>query len=311
MVRLCCNPNTGWFLVNTVCIFAVVIQLAFNLRDFLFPRLTNTRVETRGLQGEDFPLIFKICVQPAWNKTALEETGYGHSHYRYFQGKSKHNGSVFGWAGHTNDSGIYGTAEEVFHKVQNYRPQDVIEKIYLDFESGKRLFLNHTHDVHLGRMNYPLNCWSLDLNFPEVRNNQIQNLYFRFNGRQNVSSIQINTQGRHLISHRDLFHNSFYSSGDSLVADPGFFKKYGIEISENVYVEEDPSKHCRNYPNEEYESFADCDDQYVRTVCRKHNINPVWMTDDFANVTTQYLLSDEEAEKLGRGSWEKGRLPKL
>ena len=296
MVQLCHTPN-GWFLVNTICILAVVTQLAFNFRDFLFPRLTNSRLETRSLQGEDFPLIFKICVQPAFNKTALVETGYGHL-FRYFQGGSKFNKSIFGWAGHTNDSGVYGTVEEVYRKVLRYNPEDVIVKMYLDFESGGRLHLNHSH-VYLERVNYPLNCLSLNLTkFPEVKNNQIQSLNIRFNGRKNISSIQINAQGRHFLSHRDLFHNSFLSTGDPLVADPGYMKKYGIEISENVYVEEDTSKHCREYPNEEYESFADCDNEYVRNVCKKHNINPIWLTNDFEKVTVQKNLSDEEASKL-------------
>ena len=301
MVRRCCKLN-GWFLVNFLCIFAVTIQLAFNLRDFLFPRLTNTRVETRVLRGEDFPLIFKICVQPAFNKSALEETGYSYGkHFRYFQGKSMFNKSVFGWAGHTKDSGIYGTVEEVFRKVTSYSPEDVIKRITLYFESGARIGLNHSY-VYLERANYPLNCWNFNLkNFPEVKNDLIQSIYFWFNGRKNISSIQIKAQGRHLVSHRDLFHNSFYSTGDAVIGVPGFYKKYGIEISENVYVEEDPSKDCRDYPNEEYESFADCDNQYVRNVCKKHDINPVWLTNDFANVTVQYFLSDDEAANLGGG----------
>ena len=291
----------GCFLINTLCIFAVVTQLAFNLRDFFFPQLTNTRVETRDLQGDNFPLIFRICIQPAFNKTALEETGYGHA-FRYFQGRSMFNKSLFGWAGHTNDSSTYGTVEEVYRKVSSFAPEDVIEKIYLDFESGARFFLNHSH-VYLARVNFPLNCFSLNLTkYPEVKNNQIQTLSFRFNGRKNITSIQINAQGRHLMSHRDLFHNSFYSTGDALISDAGYFKKYGIEISENVYVEEDPSKHCREYPNEEYESFADCDNQYVRDVCKKHNIYPIWLTNDFTNVTVQHFLIDKEASALSLSS---------
>ena len=211
------------------------------------------------------------------------------------------NKSVFGWAGHTKDSGIYGTVEEVFRKVTSYSPEDVIKRITLYFESGARIGLNHSY-VYLERANYPLNCWNFNLkNFPEVKNDLIQSIYFWFNGRKNISSIQIKAQGRHLVSHRDLFHNSFYSTGDAVIGDPGFYKKYGIEISENVYVEEDPSKDCRDYPNKEYESFADCDNQYVRNVCKKHDINPVWLTNDFANVTVQYFLSDDEAANLGGG----------
>ena len=170
-----CKSPDGWFLINTLCTFAVVTQLAFNLRDFFIPRLTNTRVETRAIEGQDFPLIFKICVQPAFNKTALVETGYGHL-YGYFQGRSRFNKAVFGWAGHTNDSGMFGTVEDVYRKVSNYVPEDVIKKVYLDFESGTRFKINHSH-VYLARANYPLNCFSLNLTrLPEVRNNQIQSL---------------------------------------------------------------------------------------------------------------------------------------
>ena len=140
----------------------------------------------------------------------------------------------------------------------------MIEKQILDFESGRRFHLNHSH-VYLERVNFPLNCLSLNLTkFPEVKNNQIQSLNFRFNGRKNISSNQINAQGTHFISHRDFFHNSFFTTGDTLVADRGYMKKYGIEISENIYVEEDASKLCREYPNKEYESFTDCDNKYVR-----------------------------------------------
>ena len=299
MSRLCCTPN-ALFLVNILCLFAVVTQLAFNFRDFLFPRLTNTRVETRYLQGDDFPLIFRICVQPAFDKKALEETGYGYGQvYRYFQGRSKFNKSIFGWAGHTNDSGTYGTINDVYQKVSSYTPKDVITKIYVDFESGKRFFLNHSH-VQLERVNFPLNCFNLNITkHPEVRNRQIQAISFRFNGQKNITSVQIIPQGKHLISYRDFYHYSLYSTGDALISDPGFLKKYVIEIGENVYVEKDPSKHCREYPNEKYQSFGDCDNEYVKSVCKKHNIFPIWMTDDFGNVTIQRFLSDEVTSQLG------------
>ena len=46
---------------------------------------------------------------------------------------------------YANDSGIYGTVEEVFRKVSSYAPEDVIKRIFFEFEVGKKLYLNHTH----------------------------------------------------------------------------------------------------------------------------------------------------------------------
>ena len=75
-------------------------------------------------------------------------------------------------------------------------------------------------------------------------------------------------------------------------------KRYGVEISENIYVEEDKDKHCREYPNEQYESFGDCDHKYLKMVCKKHDIYPIWLTNNFTNTTTRFVLSDEEQSWL-------------
>ena len=288
-----------WFLVNILCVFAVVTQLAFNFRDFFFPRLTNTRVETSGIQEENFPLIFKICVQPAFNDTALEETGYGYGGFQwYFQGRSAYNKSVFGWAGHTKDFGTFSTVEDVFRKVLSYAPGDFIQKITIVFQSeGGRFVLNHSHvDIVI---EFPLNCFRLDLaKFPEVKNKTIQYVTFQFNGKRNITSIQIAPHGRHLISNRDFFHFIFYSTGDAIISEQGRMQRFGVEISKNIYVEEDKDKQCKEYPNDQYKSFGDCDNQYLRSVCQKHNISPIWLNNNFANVTVQYVLSDEEASRL-------------
>ena len=51
---------------------------------------TTCRVTERPLLGEKFPVVFKICVFPAFNGSALEEVGYNNS-ILYFDGRSKYN----------------------------------------------------------------------------------------------------------------------------------------------------------------------------------------------------------------------------
>ena len=107
----------------------------------------------------------------------------------------------------------------------------------------------------------------------------------------------INALKRHDLM-EDFFHFFFYSTGDAIISEQGRMQRFGVEISKNVYVEEDKDKQCKEYPNDQYKSFADCDNQYLRSVCQKHNISPIWLNNNFTNVTVQYVLSDEEASRL-------------
>ena len=83
-----------------------------------------------ALRDVDFPLVAKICIIPGFNQTALHEVGY-QATWEYFIGQSKFNGSVFGWAGHTNDSRIVGTVEEILAHVTDYKVENVIDKVWV------------------------------------------------------------------------------------------------------------------------------------------------------------------------------------
>ena len=63
-------------------------------------------------------------------------------------------------------------------------------------------------------------------------------------------------------------------------------RAYIVDISQRVFVEEDPTNTCRNYPNEDYLSYQECDDHFVRNQLPA-GLVPVWMTKDFADVSTQ------------------------
>ena len=58
-----------------------------------------------------------------------------------------------------------------------------------------------------------------------------------------------------------------------------------VDITQRVFVEEDPSTTCRNYPNLDYLSYEECDSHFVRNLLP--GLTPVWMTEDFAAVSTQ------------------------
>jgi hypothetical protein len=64
-----------------------------------------------------------------------------------------------------------------------------------------------------------------------------------------------------------------------------------VEMNKYIYVEADPNKNCRKYPNSDFTSYRDCDDQYMKDYVASKNPNlvPIWLAEDFKNVSTGYV----------------------
>ena len=61
----------SWVLLHLVCSLAVSIQVVLVLQEFVNPQTTNSEIKEIHLQDLDFPLLFKICIDPSFNDTAL------------------------------------------------------------------------------------------------------------------------------------------------------------------------------------------------------------------------------------------------
>ena len=55
-------------------------------------------------------------------------------------------------------------------------------------------------------------------------------------------------------------------------------------FSQEEFSPEDPANPCVNYPTEEYESFADCDDHFVRRSLMP-GLKPFWTVDNISEAT--------------------------
>ena len=58
-------------------------------------------------------------------------------------------------------------------------------------------------------------------------------------------------------------------------------------ISQEEYSPEDPANPCVNYPTEEYQSYADCDDHFVRKSLPSE-LRPFWTVDNIGEATSYY-----------------------
>ena len=260
-------------------------------RGFIYPTLLNTDASEIDLQDIEFPLDIKICAEPGFNETAVEEAGYRwKSPWTYFQGISRFNSSIVGWAGHTKDFGVKGSVEKTFKKVRNHVVENVIRSITVDFETGEGFNIPLKH-VTLKRVNYPHNCYTLDLtSVNHKRDESMKTLYIEFMS-GNLEKVQIGLQGTTLASNREIFDNSFHTKGDKITVTPGRINKYAVEISKNVYLEEDKSKKCRDYPNSEYASYMECDDRFMKDICERVKLAPIWLLDVISQSTTNAVLN--------------------
>ena len=82
----------------------------------------------------------------------------------------------------------------------------------------------------------------------------LDSIYFIFK-KELKGRVQIAIEDSALFSDRDLSVQSLFTSGDTIVKELGDrsgtswgLATYDVMLAENIYLELDPSKHCRNYP---------------------------------------------------------------
>ena len=71
---LCKKP---WALAFLPCVIAFVVQITNLAEEMINP--TQTVVNTRRLnlsQLNIFPVVFKLCIEPGYNQTAMWDAGY-------------------------------------------------------------------------------------------------------------------------------------------------------------------------------------------------------------------------------------------
>jgi hypothetical protein len=277
--------SSRWLLVHVVCAAALLFQLGHVLEGYIHPTVTNTGVEERDLKDLDFPVMLKVCATPGFNESALREVGYG-SVLRYFEGTSMYNKSIVGWAGHSNSSEGHGSVAEVLNKVRSHTFRKVVNSIWMKTSQDGWNEITNITNVIQRRVNYPANCYTLDFtNVADVKENGVLYIYFT---NEDGRSIDIIAEGSSLNCDRLVKAHRAYSDGDTIAIETNHVVSYVVEMNKNVYVEEDPNINCRNYPNSDFASYRDCDDQYMREYVASHDpgLVPIWLADDMKKVTS-------------------------
>ena len=65
--------------------------------------------------------------------------------------------------------------------------------------------------------------------------------------------------------------------------------EFYVTFSQEEHSPEDPANPCVNYPTEEYSSYADCDDHFVRRSLPP-GLKPFWTVDNISEATNTFSM---------------------
>ena len=108
-----------------------------------------------------------------------------------------------------------GSAKEILKKAQLYKTEDVLDEIRFYSNGNEHITINLT-SVKLLRINYPFNCFTLDLtNNTDVQRKGVKQLFYIFPIIEN-SSVSVLPQGKSLVCNREIKAHKLFSSGADL-----------------------------------------------------------------------------------------------
>ena len=73
------------YLLYASCIGLFVLQMSLLIQSQMHPEKTISSTEQKILGEIPFPVVFRICIKPAYNETFLKEAGYRQT-WDYFTG---------------------------------------------------------------------------------------------------------------------------------------------------------------------------------------------------------------------------------
>ena len=291
--------NATAITLNVIFLAIFVVQFGMLIKEALTSTKTNTEMKIVSLAESDNPLRVSVCVSPGYNQTELEDAGYD-SYLDYQYGQGRYNSSLIGWAGHTlNGQSKYEDAQIVHDKLTILKKlSDIVQSIYiLDIYNFTVLVDEETLNgmVETSKHDYSHFCFLLkhDIKmFPVLQVN--------FRPDLPIDEAEIVIEDAMILSGRRIIEHSHYYAGPAKIIQfmknctICLLKVYSTELQQEVHDEEDISKHCSVYPNDQYDSYNDCDiKSSISRLSNNFGINfmPIWATNNISSVTSSPLYA--------------------
>ena len=140
---------------------------------------------------------------------------------------------------------------------------EAIKIVYGDFDPAFADNIDHDQSVFIPY--FPGIRAKLDIN-EHLQGKNIFQIDFWFQNFDNLS-VELQIDDKTWDTHRPLYMNKIRQKGSSLKFEKneGLFKDYFFSISQEIFSEDDESKGCKNYPNEIFKTYNECDEAFVQS----------------------------------------------
>ena len=89
---------------------------------------------------------------------------------------------------------------------------------------------------------------------------------------------------------------AFSQSGERIVFENYAEKRFEIKLHGNEFVEGIPGDDCSNYLDENFDSYKECDDDYLKKELNRiaPEVLPIWLTENLSLATPQKILTNSD-----------------
>ena len=283
--------TTIFFTILCCGIFAA--QLFAYIKHTINSDKLYTEMRKVTLSDQPLPFTISICVKPGLNRTEVTDAGYGNEMF-FSLGMSDFNRTLIGWGGHTKEGKqLYSSVSDLVWKMSTWKQlSEVVKSIWIVREESIEMKSDQDQinsAVESARIFLSEFCFTLRQNFFLGAETLV--VYLQTN--LTFQEIEIKLNDISLYSGRRILAHSMNHKGDRMFiksSEQNLVKTYYVDISQEVYAEEDSTKNCVNYPTNEFETYHNCDSKTALTKLATEispDFYPLWAatSTNFSSVT--------------------------
>lgn len=292
-------------LINTGFIIAFVVHVGFICYYILYPGIPETVVYKNDLKEIEFPISFRMCIQQTSNNDQrFRDLGYENER-GFFEGRSIFNRSMVGWNGHVeNSTKMIGKVQGMLF-IQTRRENNVftlldilkraslnwssiIDKISITTLDDQFFSVRGTEVDWTLAFQYP-SCQALDLTkYFNLTNTTVEQITIEI-ARYKDHQFLLFVEERNRALSRPLKSNMLAYRGPPMYLNQlghSRIVKVILGIEQLTSSEKDKKKRCKIYPNSQYSSFRECDEENIKKIFQEeYKILPFWIAKNLQNVS--------------------------
>ena len=279
-----CLLKVGTFALYVIFGIITCVQLFYLIKDEMMSTKLYTEMRRVPTMKMDPPLIASICVKPSHSQAELEKAGY--NDYLMFYtglnfGGSEPNKTLLSWSGYGDVA--FTDPSKLLDTVLLWKKLSDLVSSLIILKNGDWKVLTDKREIDdlVEETNHYVSqyCFTLKSDFMS-KTSSVEVLFA-----SNASlEVEILLKDAGIFSKRTILeHSTNYRGvkvGTKIEAGANRVKDFIVEVSQEVFAEEDVTKNCSIYPNDRHGSYGHCDTAYTLTTLANNfgsDFRPLWI----------------------------------